>query len=264
MLSIVALLALLATWVLTRGGGNGGGDANGSNGKNPLPSITAGPSGSGPAISQAPGGRDESGDGETSGAGSGSGDDGSAAGSGDGGSGDSAGSGSGSGSGSGGSGSSGGGAIADGEGGGTGTGQRLPAGSKLPDCTGGAVKLGVRSLKNAYEPGDRPTFELAVTNTSGNDCKVDLGPKKTVLTIAQADGDDTLWSSADCPENAGSRLFRVPADSRITHTVTWDRKPSEPNCATPSAGSAGAGTYLVEAEAPNLAKAQTSFVLEKD
>ncbi len=261
MLSILALLALLAAWILVSGGSDGGNGANGSNGKNPLPSITAGPSSSGPAISEAPGGRDESGDGDTSGADDGSGDgsaDGSGAGAGDG-SGDSAGPGSASG-----GGSAAGGGVADGRGGG-GTGEQLPAGSGLPDCTAGAVKLTLRSVRNAYEPDDEPTFELIARNTSSSDCKVDLGPEEAVLTITQADGDDHLWSSADCPEGAGSRLFRVPAESRITHTVAWDREPSDPDkCATPAKGSAPAGTYLVEAQAPGLAKVQTSFVLEKD
>ncbi|GGZ14493.1 hypothetical protein [Streptomyces poonensis] len=266
LLSVVALLALLAAWVLTRGGGDTGSNANGSNGKNPLPSITAGPSGSGPAISEAPGGRDESGGGGSSGSGDGSdegadegADGGSASGS-DGGSGDGSGDSAGSGSASG---SGGGGAGSGGEVGG-GTGQRLPAGSGLPDCTTGDVELTLRSVRNTYEPGDKPTFELIAKNTSGNDCKVDLGPKKAVLTITQADADDDLWSSVDCPEGAGSVLFRVPAESGITRTIEWDRKPSEPNCATPSARSAPAGTYLVEIKAPGLGNDRTSFVLEKD
>lgn len=50
----------------------------------------------------------------------------------------------------------------------------------------------------------------------------------------------------------------------MTHTVEWDRKASAPECATPPALSATAGTYLVEAQAPGLTKAQTSFVLSKD
>jgi hypothetical protein len=125
------------------------------------------------------------------------------------------------------------------------------------------VKLTVRSLHNAYGPGDTPALLLTATNSSGGDCKVDLGPKNAVVTIAQAGGDDDYWSSADCPKVSGL-VFRVPADSSITYTVKWDRKPSAPRCATPPAGSAGAGTYLVEAKAPGFGTAQTSFVLEND
>ncbi|MGV9452272.1 hypothetical protein [Streptomyces sp. NPDC003635] len=250
LLSVLALLALLIAWIVASGGGGDKNGANGSNGKNPAPStITPGPSGSGPAISEAPGGRDESDD-EGSGSGDTSGSD------------DGSGSGDGSGTGSGSDGSAGGGGSAAGTG--VGAGDALPAGSSLPNCTADAVKLTVRSARNAYGPGETPTLELTATNSSGGDCKVDLGPKNAVLTITQADSDDAYWSSADCPKTAGSLVFRVAADSSVTYPVKWDRKPSSPECATPPAGSAAAGTYLVEATTPGFAKAQTSFVLEKD
>ncbi|MBZ3907103.1 MULTISPECIES: hypothetical protein [Streptomyces] len=253
LLTVLGLLAILIVWVVVGGGGNGDNNAGGSDGKNPAPSITPGPSGSGPAISQAPGGRDESGDESSAG-------------------GDSAGSGSGSSSGSGGgsegadggSGAAGGGTSDDGGKNGSSSGEQVPAGSSLPNCTAGAVKLTVRSVRNAYEPGVNPTFELIARNSSGGDCKLDLGPDNTVVTITAADGDDAFWASDDCHETAGSLLFRVPAGDRVTYTVEWNRDASAPNCATPAAGSAVAGTYLLEAKAPGLAVARTSFVLEKD
>ncbi|MFI7498860.1 hypothetical protein ACIBVL_10130 [Streptomyces sp. NPDC049687] len=250
LLSVIALLALLITWIVTSGGGGGDNGAKGSSGKNPASSITPGPSGSGPAISQAPGGRDESSASPTGGSGDGSG----------------TGSGDGSGSGSDGSGSdAGGGGTDDGaNGSGSGSSTTLPAGTTLPNCTASVVKLSLRSVRNAYSPDETPTFRLTAVNSSGSDCKVDLGPKTAVLTITQANGDDDYWSSADCPKVSGSLLYRVPAGGSFTYTVKWDRKPSAPECATPPAGSAGAGTYLVEAKAPGFAQAQTSFVLKDD
>lgn len=253
---MVALLALLITWVVTSGGGGGKNDAGGSNGKNPASSITPGPSDSGPAISQHPGGRDESSGGDSSGAGSGS-----AAGGGSGaGSGDTSGSG---GAGTGGVGSAGGDDGINGSaGGGIGTGTTLPAGSPLPNCTAGTVKLALSSVRNSYTPDQTPTFRIVARNTSAHDCKIDLGPKSAVVTITQ-DGDH-FWSSADCPKGGGSLLYRVPGGSSITYVVTWDRRASAPQCATPPAKTAGPGTYLVEARAPGFEKAQTSFVLAAD
>lgn len=264
LLSVLALLALVITWVVTAGGGGGDGRDNGANGKNPAPSITPGPSGSGPAISQAPGGRDEPGAGGSGGSGgssSGSGDDGAGGDPADSGGADGA-----DGADDGAGGSAGGGS----EGGtssGVGAGDALPSGSGsgLPNCTAVAVKLNLRSARNAYEPDRTPTFLLTARNVSDSDCKIDLGPENTVLTIAQASADDTYWASDHCPEGARSLVFRVPAGESITYTVKWDRKPSAAErCATPPTGSAGAGTYLVEAKAPGFAKLQTSFVLEKD
>ncbi|WP_189593573.1 hypothetical protein [Streptomyces massasporeus] len=263
LVSVVAVLALLTLWIVTMGGGGGKDGDNGANGKNPAPSITPGPSSSGPAISQAPGGRDESGDDGSGGSGDGSGN-----GSGDG-SGDGSGSESGDGSGSGGSGGSEGAGGTGGSGsgtaaGGVGAGDTLSAGSTLPNCTASAVKFSLRSRHNTYDPEQTPTFLLTARNVSGSDCKIDLGPKNAVFTIAPASSDDDYWSSEDCPKAAAHQLYRVAAGSGITYTLKWDRKPSAPECATPPAGSAGSGTYLVEAKAPGFAKVQTSFVLSAD
>ncbi|MEU6072027.1 hypothetical protein ABZ864_48320 [Streptomyces sp. NPDC047082] len=257
MLSVVAVLALLIAWIATAGGGGGKKNAGGADGKNPASTITPGPSGSGPVNGQHPGGRDESGGGGTGGSDSGGGDTGS----GDGGSGDGGGSGSTDGSGSDGGSGSGSGSSS---GGSVNAAATLPASSGLPNCSSGAVTLSLRSRHNSYSPDQTPTFELTAKNSSSGDCKVDLGPKSAVLTITQAHGSDSYWSSADCPKGAGSLVYRVPAGSSITYTVKWDRKPSAPQCATPPAGSAEAGTYLLEAKASGFSIAPTSFVLSAD
>ncbi|MFJ6832270.1 hypothetical protein [Streptomyces sp. NPDC091209] len=257
LLSVVGLLALFTVWVVGTGGGGGNNSAGGSNGKNPAASITPGPPRSGPAISQHPGGSDQS---------SGGGDSGGTGGSGsDGGAGSGGGSGDGSGDGSTGSGASTGGGSDDGaKNGGGGSADQLPAGSTLPNCTPGEVKLTLKSVHNTYAPGEQPVIQLIATSTASSDCKVDLGPKNTVLTITQAGSDKNIWASDDCPKNAAAVLYRVPAGSQAVYEVKWDRKPGAPSCATPPSGSAPAGTYLVEAKAPGLTKAQTSFVLSKD
>ncbi|MDW4910228.1 hypothetical protein RB628_34100 [Streptomyces sp. ADMS] len=258
LLSVLALLTLLIVWVVTSGSGGGNNGTNGANGKNPVQTITPGPSGSGPAISQAPGGRDESAGTETGGSESGSGSAGSGDSSGSGGS-----DGSGSGSGSAGTGGGAGGTD-DGVNGSVGSSDTLPAGSTLPNCAAGVVQLTLRSVQNTYAPDETPTFQLIARNTSANDCKVDLGPKVAVVTITQASSDDDIWSSDDCPKDTAGLLFRVSAGGSITYTFEWDRKASAPECATPEAGSAEAGTYLVEAQTQGFTIAPTSFVLGKD
>ncbi|MBL0802720.1 hypothetical protein ABZ203_20335 [Streptomyces albidoflavus] len=247
LLSVVAVLALLVTWLVVSVGGGGKRDgASGSGGHSPAPSITPGDSPSGPAISEHPGGRDESGEDDESGTG-GSGGEGEGAGGGEAGDGNS-----GSGSGAGGAGA----------GGGETTGEQVPTGSTLPNCPAGAVEMSLRPTKNTYEPDQKPKLVLKAENTSKADCKVDLGPKTAVLTITETGEDKPLWSSAHCPAT-GSLLLKLPAQGSVTHTVTWDRRASADKCATPPAGAAGPGTYLAEVEAP-VATAKISFVLAKD
>lgn len=264
-LCLVAVLALLAVWALTSGDGGGGKAGGAANGPAPTPpSITPGPAGTGPAISQQPGGRDESGDGGDSG-------DGDSAGSG---TGTSAGTGTGAGSDAGtdagadagteGVGKNGDIDGAGGDGGaGTGAGQRVPANSPLPNCPAGSLKLTLRSAKLSYEAGEKPTFQLVAENTSNTACKADFGPRSAVLTISDKQ-DDQVWASDDCPPSAAPVLLSLPAHATVTHTVEWDRGRSAPGCATPPAGPAGPGTYLVEATMPGAKVSPASFTLAKD
>ncbi|WP_137988661.1 hypothetical protein [Streptomyces vilmorinianum] len=252
-LCLIALLALIALWAVTSGGSGGKKPNDAANGSSPAPSITPGPSGTGPAITQQPGGRDESGDsGETSG-----------------------GEGEGNGGGSGGTdagadaGTEGAGKNGDTDGGGgdggaaAGAGQQVPANSPLPNCAPGALQLTLRSAKISYAPGEKPRFQLVVKNTSAGDCKADFGPKNAVLTVSDAK-DDEVWSSEDCPRTATGVMLRIPARSTITHTVEWDRARSAPQCATVPAGPVGPGTYLVEAAMPGVKVLPASFTLAKD
>ncbi|MEU6015184.1 hypothetical protein ABZ826_14355 [Streptomyces sp. NPDC047515] len=247
--TLVALLALLIAWGVTSGGGGKkNADDSRPGGKGPAHEITPGPSRPGTAISQQPGGRDESDDtggGGTGGTGAGS--DGGASG----GSGTDTGGGSGTGAG----GAGGNGAV---------TGEQVPAGSSLPDCAPGALQLSL-STEVSYGLDEKPKFRLIAKNTSSTTCKADFGPKSAVLTITEAGGDDNqVWSSKDCPRNGGSLLLKVPAGATVVHTVEWDRKKSVPQCATPPAGTAAPGTYLVEAKAPGEPLQRASFRLEKD
>ncbi|MEU1279312.1 hypothetical protein [Streptomyces sp. NPDC005805] len=249
-LSLVALLVVLVVWAVTSGGGDG--SKGRSEGKNPdpAPTISAGPDPSGPAISEQPGGRDDAG-------GTGDGGNGSGGGPGSGGA-DAGGSTGGDGDGASGGAGAGGASGATG-----GAGQQVPAGSSLPNCAPGALKLTLKTTKVSYGPGEKPSFRLVVTNSSATTCKADFGPKAAVLTVVDAEDED-VWSSRDCPRSAPPRLLRVPANGTITHTVDWDRKRSTERCATPDAGSAGAGTYLVEAAFPGVKVLPATFRIEKD
>ncbi|MFG2874953.1 hypothetical protein ACGFYU_08055 [Streptomyces sp. NPDC048337] len=246
--SVVALLALLAVWTVSSGGGKSSTNGKGQSHPDPAVSITPGPAGTGPAISQAPGGRAESGGGGT---GTGAGSEGGGAG----GAGKNGEPGSGSGSG---------GAAAAGSGGGQAP-APVPADSALPTCAPTALQWEVKSVKNEYEANEKPRLELITRNVSGTTCKVDLGPKQAVLTILQATSTKAVWSSADCPTGAGNAFFRLPAGGETKQPLDWDRHFSAPDqCQSPPAGSAAPDTYVVEVKSPGMPVARTSFVLKQD
>ncbi len=255
---LVALLAVLIAWAVTSTGGGGSRDDGKPGGSDPVESITPGPGSSGPAISQQPGGRDESDDEDGSGGSGGSG--GSSGGADGGGSSDGSSTG-----GAGTGGADGSGAGTAGTGGGDGAGRQVPAGSPLPECKPADVRLSLRT-KVSYGPDDKPKFELIAKNTSKTACKADFGPKSAVLTVTEAGGDDDdpIWSSKDCPAAADPLFLAVPAGATVIHAVDWNRTLSAPRCATPPAGKAEPGTYLLEAKAPGIPVQRASFVLAKD
>ncbi|MFI8007757.1 hypothetical protein [Streptomyces sp. NPDC086010] len=254
---VIALLAALAVWAVTRGGGGGPGTDDGKpGGKSPAPSITPGPSGSGPVVGQPPGGRDESGGSGTDGGTGATGGAGTGGGAGPAGGADGSAGSAGSAGTAGSAGSSAGAA-------GTGAAQQVPASSPLPNCTPAALQLSVKT-DNSFGPDDKPRFRLTARNTSAADCKADFGPKSAVLTITKAgEDDDELWSSKDCPRS-GAVFLKVPAGATVVHTVEWNRKRSAPKCATPPPGAAAPGTYLLEARLPGESVQRASFVLAKD
>ncbi|MFD9301911.1 hypothetical protein ACFWCB_04280 [Streptomyces sp. NPDC060048] len=241
--SVAALLALLAVWTVSSDGGKTSDNGKGQGGSDPVTQITPGPSGSGPAISQAPGGR----------GGSGSGGGGGAA----------AGSGGGASPGAGKNGEPGG--TDPGGAGGSAPNQTVPADSPVPTCAPNALQWEVKSVKNEYEASEKPRLELIARNVSGTTCKVDLGPKQAVLTITQASNAKPVWSSADCPTGADNVFFRVPSQGETKQSLEWDRHFSAAaQCQAPPAGVAAADTYVVEVKSPGMPVARTSFVLKQD
>nr|WP_206322917.1 hypothetical protein [Streptomyces sp. HNM0575] len=267
-LAVVGVLVLLTVWALGLGGGDSGNEGKGDDGKPPVSTITPGPTDSGPAITEHPGGRDESTEGGSQGGSGGGGEDGGSGGAGGGGSaggsgwkpGGSGATGSTGGDSAGGGSASGGGSSGGGGTGGSAGGAAVPAGSKLPGC-GKGVTVSLRSVHKEYEAGEKPKFELTATNKRGTACKLDLGRTATVVTIKNAD-DEKIWASDDCVRDEKPALYQVPASGTSKHTFIWHREASVADCGTPAGGSAEPGDYEIEVDVKGLKKLDASFELK--
>ncbi|MFE9393427.1 hypothetical protein [Streptomyces sp. NPDC006784] len=261
--AVLALLVLIVVWAVTSFGGDpsrneGKGDGKGNG---PAGTITPGPTDSGPAISERPGGRDEEDGGSDGASGSGGSDeeDRSSAGGTGWGAGDGSGTSDNGGSGPEGSGSGGSGSGGTGGGGAAG----VPAPPDLAACRPGAVTVALRSVKKKYGPDEKPRFELKVTNKRDSDCRIDLGRTATIVTINNPE-DAKFWASDDCPPTRKPLPRLVPGDGSSTHTLTWFRKASAANCGTPTFEAPKPGTYEVEVKVKGLKKTvRTSFTLVK-
>ncbi|MEV7596615.1 hypothetical protein AB0O91_04425 [Kitasatospora sp. NPDC089797] len=271
-LAAVAAVVALIAWLMTDQGG-GGDDGSQSKAAQAVPSqsqtpaqtITPGASPSGPAAHPATGG--------TTGGGpvaSGGGSEVGLSGGGSGGAGGTGGSGGGSTGGSGGAGGSGG--STGGAGGTGGSGGGAPAVNTaevmaLPVCSSSQVALELAGTQNSYQPKDKPKLSLTVKNSSGANCRVDLGRTASVITVSSGGNNDRVWSSGDCPPDKGNIWVQIPANGSQTETFTWDRSRSKPQCATTADQTAPAnGTYVVLAELTGLSgdkvSARTSIRLD--
>jgi hypothetical protein len=265
---VLALLVLLTVWALGLGGGDSRNEGKNDDGKPPVSTITPGPTDSGPAITEHPGGRDESTEGGSRGGSGGEGEDGGAGGGSGGGQsggsgwqpGGSGAAGSAGGDSAGGGSASGGGSGDTGGAGGSGGGVAVPAGSELPGC-GEGVTVSLRSVHKEYEAGEKPEFELTAKNKRGTACKLDLGRTATVVTIKDGDG-KKIWASDDCTRGEKPALYQLPASGTATHTFTWYREPSAPDCGTPAKDSAAPGDYEIEVDVKGLRKLDASFELK--
>ncbi|NYI05735.1 hypothetical protein [Allostreptomyces psammosilenae] len=281
--ALILAVALFA-WACTAALGGDGDDpqAGGDSSPGPAASITPEPGPSGPGIDTRPGGSGGTGtagesdggssDGSSTGAdeeatgGEGAaaasggtqtsgGDGGADSGGADGSSGDAA-------TGDGGA-SAGGASGSGGSGSGSGSGTSGVDPAALPRCAAGDLALSVTSEHNAYEPTQTPRFTLTVRNGGDLACAVDLGKRSARLTISGSGG-ERVWSSADCPADAGgTELVAVPAGGEVSREFDWERERSAEGCPTAVPGATpGNGTYLVVGEVAGLIEARISFRLQ--
>ncbi|MFJ7912448.1 hypothetical protein [Kitasatospora sp. NPDC096204] len=122
----------------------------------------------------------------------------------------------------------------------------------LPVCASSQVALELAGTQNSYQPKDKPRLALTVKNSSGSNCRVDLGRTASVITVSGSNN-DRVWSSGDCPADKGNIWVQLGANGSQTETFTWDRSRSKPQCATADQTPPPSGTYVVLAELTGVA-----------
>lgn len=117
-------------------------------------------------------------------------------------------------------------------------------------CTAAELALTLTTSTRSYPAGALPVFTVAITNTGTMSCTVDAGDATREILITS--GADRIWSSLDCPTEAGERLLLLEPGARDAVDVTWPRVRSAEGCATglaePRAGTYNAVTTLLGAQ----------------
>lgn len=75
-----------------------------------------------------------------------------------------------------------------------------------------------------------PTFQVTVTHTGLEDCKLD--PQSTDASLLITSGSDRIWSNLDCAQGVlvGNSVLLSP-DEKVTLTAEWPRIRSNESCA---------------------------------
>jgi hypothetical protein len=95
----------------------------------------------------------------------------------------------------------------------------------------------------AVPVGDKPTFELVVTNVSAVPCLRALDKALQELVLLDSAG-ARLWGSNDCFPEAGTDLRTIAPGEAVSLPVVWGGQTSEPTCTAPRVPPAP-GNYVV-------------------
>jgi hypothetical protein len=102
--------------------------------------------------------------------------------------------------------------------------------------------LEVRSPGSAAV-GDKPTFELVVSNVSAVPCVRTLDKRLQEISLLDSAG-NRIWGSNDCFPEASSDVRTLAPGETLVFPLVWGGLTSEPGCTVPR-GTPAPGSYVV-------------------
>jgi hypothetical protein len=113
----------------------------------------------------------------------------------------------------------------------------------------------------SYRVGQKPHFELMVTNIGGKPCTRDLNPWLQELVVT-GPGESRLWSSNDCsPVNHPDVRTLQPGTPTVS-SVQWLGRTSSSGCGVHRAA-IGPGSYALIAKLGSLSSGPAPFTILK-
>ena len=96
------------------------------------------------------------------------------------------------------------------------------------DCRDGAIEVVATADSRTHKVGEAAKLGLTIKNTSGQDCKLDVGSAN--ITVEVTSGSDKIWSSDDCEKDSRNNVVDIGAGEIFESTVPWQTQRSEPGC----------------------------------
>lgn len=113
-----------------------------------------------------------------------------------------------------------------------------------------------------YGEGEQPQLSLVVENVGTEPCSADLGTAGMTFTVTS--GQDEVWRSTDCQENASSlAVILDPGKPLTSEAVEWVRERSDPDTCGVEREKvpAGGASYHLNATAGGVASTETAQFL---
>lgn len=133
----------------------------------------------------------------------------------------------------------------------------------VASCSAGQFTVTPATDKGDYAAGELPQLSLSVENTGEEPCSADLGSANLQFVIVS--GDDEVWRSADCQENAEHlAVILEPGTPLETEAIPWDRtRSSSETCdiSRDPVAAGGASYHLRTAAAGTQGTGTAQFLL---
>ncbi|MFV0319498.1 MAG: hypothetical protein ACK5IN_03845 [Microbacterium sp.] len=118
--------------------------------------------------------------------------------------------------------------------------------------------------KETYRADENPKLSIALTNTSSEDCTLNVGTSTQRFTVSS--GSDVWWRSTDCQATPSDQIVLLAAGQKVTSAapLEWDRtRSSVATCEgqRPSAPGGGASYHLTVEIAGAESNGSAQFLL---
>lgn len=110
-------------------------------------------------------------------------------------------------------------------------------------CVPDAVSLELGLAATEVEAGSQVEVPVSVTNTGQVPCLLDIGNQSLELVVSS--GDDTVWTTAQCPAGKDERQVLLASGAVEETTITWSGRRSASDCPNDT-HKARPGTYRVQ------------------